>query len=62
MSPRAGQLFKSALQLAAIALLLLIFAVLLHKGYTDVSRLAREHSGGDFWRALARYALRNMGG
>ena len=62
MSTRAEQGFKTALQWAAIGLLLLIFAVLLHKGYADVSRLASEHSGADFWRALARQVFKNLAG
>ena len=33
----------------------------LHKGYADVSMLAREHPGG-FWQALARYLFRNLAG
>ncbi len=62
MSPRAEQRFKTALQLVAIGLLLLIFAVLLHKGHADVSRLAQQHSGADFWRALARQVFKNLAG
>lgn len=62
MNARADGLFQTVLQWAAIALLLLIFAVLLHKGYADVSRLAQEHSGADFWRALARYVFKNLAG
>ncbi len=59
---RADELFKTALQLLGIAGLLLIGAVILHKAYVDISALAREHGGAEFWRALARYVLRNMGG
>ena len=46
----------------AIGLLVLIIAVILHKGYGDVSRLASEHSGADFWRALARHIFKNLSG
>ncbi len=62
MAKRSEELFKTALQGVAILGLLLIVGVILHKGYVDISVLAREHHGGDFWRALARYVLRNMGG
>ena len=62
MTQCAEELFKTALQVLAILLLLLICAVILHKGYADVSRLAGEHSGADFWRALARHFFKNMSG
>jgi hypothetical protein len=62
MSARSEALFKSVLQLVAILGLLLIFAVILHKGYMDIARLAREHAGGDFWAALARYVFKNLAG
>lgn len=55
---RGGRL----LQVLAIVLLLMMFAVLLHKGYADVSALAREHGRGDFWPALLRYVFRNLAG
>jgi len=62
MSTRADAIFKTVLQIVAIALLALIIAVILHKGYGDVSRLASEHSGTDFWRALARHIFKNLSG
>lgn len=62
MNARAEELFKTALQVLAIACLAAIVLVILHKGYADVSRLAREHSGLDFWSALARHVLRNLAG
>ncbi len=62
MSTRADAIFKTVLQTVAIGLLVLIFAVILHKGYGDVSRLASEHSGADLWRALARHIFKNLSG
>lgn len=62
MSPRAEERFKTALQLLAVLGLLLICAVILHKAYVDVAALAGQHSGAGFWRALARYLLRNLAG
>jgi hypothetical protein len=50
------------LQIVAIGLLVLICGVILHKGYADVSTIAREHSGADFWRALARHIFKNLSG
>lgn len=62
MSARGEALFKTALQIVAILGLALIFVVILHKGYADVSRLAQEHSGANFWGALARYLFKNLAG
>jgi len=62
VSARGEALFKTALQIIAILGLALIFAVILHKGYGDVSRLAQEHSGADFWATLARYLFKNLAG
>lgn len=62
MSTRADAIFKTVLQIVAIGLLVLIIGVILHKGYGDVSRLASEHSGADFWRALARHIFKNLSG
>ncbi len=62
MSTRGEALFKSALQLVAILGLALIFAVILHKGYADIARLAQQHAGSDFWAALARYIFKNLAG
>jgi hypothetical protein len=62
METRAEERFKTALQLLAILGLLLICGVILHKAYVDVAALAAQHSGAGFWRALARYLLRNLAG
>jgi len=62
MSTRADAIFKTVLQIVAIVLLALIVAVILHKGYADVSAISREHSGADFWRALARHLFKNLSG
>lgn len=61
-STRAEERFKTVLQVLAILLLALICAIVLHKAYADVSRLAGERSGADFWRALVRYLFKNMSG
>lgn len=62
MNTRADERFKTVLQVLAILLLVLICSVILHKAYADVSLLAGEHSGADFWRALARYLFKNLSG
>lgn len=62
MPSRAEERFKAVLQWLAIALLALMMGVILHKGYVDVSRLVDEHSGADFWRALARHLFKNLSG
>ena len=49
-------------QVVAIALLVLIFAMIAHKGYHDISRIAEKHSGKEFWVEMARYAIGNLAG
>jgi hypothetical protein len=62
MAKDRGGLFKSALQMLAILCLVALLAVILHKALADVSRLAQQYSGTDFWAALARQVLRNLAG
>jgi hypothetical protein len=50
------------MQVVAIFAGLLIFSTILHKIYSDVSLLARLHSGAEFWVALARHLIRNLAG
>ncbi|AEG92751.1 hypothetical protein [Ramlibacter tataouinensis] len=62
MPPRTHGLLPRVLQVFAIALLALICGIVLHKGFADVSALAEQHRGGDFWPALLRYVFRNLAG
>ena len=57
-----GELFKSALQVLAILCLIALFSMISHKAFVDITVLAQQHSGGEFWAALARYVLRNLAG
>ena len=50
------------LQVLAILCLAGIFAVLLHKGYSDVTAIARSTGRDEFWPALLRYVFRNLAG
>jgi hypothetical protein len=50
------------LQILAVFCAIVIWAMILHKGSADVSALAQKHSGEEFWIALAKYFLRNLGG
>jgi hypothetical protein len=52
---RAGQVF-------AIAFLLLVYAMIVHKGYGDISRIADKHSGKEFWAEVARHVIGNLAG
>jgi len=38
-----------------------MLSMIAHKGYADVSALALRHSGDEFWKALGRYLLGNLG-
>lgn len=50
------------LQILAVFCAIVIWAMILHKGSADISALAQKYSGGEFWVALAKYFLRNIGG
>lgn len=62
MSRSAGDIAKSVLQAVGMVGLVVIAAIVVHKGFVDISALARQHSGGDFWIALVRYFFKNMAG
>ena len=49
-------------QVLAILCMALLISMVFHKAYTDISRLAAQHSGEQFWVALAQYFLGNLGG
>jgi hypothetical protein len=59
---RLAALARTVLQVLAILGLALIVLVILHKGYSDMTALARDHPRQDFWPALLRYVFRNMAG
>ena len=48
-------------QVLAIAVMLVIWMMIVTKGYTDISLLL-VHESDDFWRALIRYFLSNLAG
>ena len=50
------------MQKAAVAVLVLICATILHKAYVDVSALAQKHTGEEFWVVLTRYFIGNLAG
>jgi len=50
------------LQILAVFCAIVIWAMILHKGSAEVSALVQKHSGEEFWIALAKYFLRNLGG
>jgi hypothetical protein len=50
------------LQAVGIAGFAGIVAMVSHKMFNDIAMLAERHSGWDFWAALARHILRNLGG
>ena len=54
--------FKTALQCLAILGLIGLAAMVFHKALADVSLLWQQHSGSDFWAALARYVFKNLAG
>ncbi|HEY8356965.1 MAG TPA: hypothetical protein VIL30_05840 [Ramlibacter sp.] len=59
---RGEEIFKTVLQVLAILLLAGMCAMVLHKGFAEVSALAKAHPGEGFWGALGRHLLRNLAG
>jgi hypothetical protein len=49
-------------RILAVAVLVLIHAMIVHKRYVDISALAETHSGREFWVSLVRYFIRNLAG
>lgn len=62
MKQDPDELFKTALQVLAILGLIGLLAMVFHKAFADISVLAQQHSGGEFWAALARYLFKNLAG
>jgi hypothetical protein len=62
MTSYQGEAAGRLLQIAAVFLMALICAVVLHKGVADISLLVQDYSGQKFWVALAKYFLRNLAG
>lgn len=54
--------FKTAMQVVAVLCIVAYFVVLAHKGSADIMMLASRYEGSEFWRALGRHLLRNLGG
>ena len=62
MGKHHDNLFKTAVQWLAIFCLVALFSMVFHKAFADLSVLAQQHSGADFWAAVARHVLRNLAG
>lgn len=62
MQHNSDERFKTALQIVAILGLVGLLSMVFHKAFADISLVWQQHSGGDFWVALARYLLRNLAG
>ena len=46
-------------QALAIICLCLMFSMIIHKGYNDISALI-QNNPGDFWPAFSQYIINNM--
>ena len=62
MDKRRRDRWQTVFQVLAILMLAGICAMVLHKGYVDMSALAREQGGEGFLKALLRYLFRNLAG
>ncbi len=62
MQNYAENAVKRLLQILAVLGMIVIWSMILHKGSADILALAQKHSADEFWVALAKYFLRNIGG
>ena len=46
----------------AILVMGVLLGMVVHKGHADVSMLAKQHSGQQFWVELGRYFIGNLAG
>jgi hypothetical protein len=53
---------KSAGRAVAVLGLVLLVVMISHKAFIDVSALAQQYSGSEFWAALGRQLLQNLAG
>jgi hypothetical protein len=53
---------KTLSQLLAILCVATLLGMIAHKAHSDISALARQHSGEEFRLALARYLINNLAG
>lgn len=60
MDKDQGDMFKTVLQVFAILCLVLIFSMIFHKAFADLSGLAQQYSGSEFWAALAWKVIWNI--
>ena len=57
-----ADLGKTAMQVFAVLCLVAYFVLLAYKGSIDFSALAQKYPGDEFWPALGRHLIRNLGG
>lgn len=62
MNGDPGNAAKDVMQVLAIFSMIVMFSIILHKGYAGISALARQYSGEEFWLRLARYLIANLAG
>ena len=57
-----AEIVQNLLQALGILGLAGILSVIAHKAASDVSALAYQYSGGEFWLRLGRYVIANLSG
>jgi hypothetical protein len=55
-----GNMFQTAMQVVAVLCLVLIFAMIFHKAFADISGLAQQYSGRELWAAIAWKIIWNI--
>jgi hypothetical protein len=62
MSSPTSNAAKNVMQAIGVIGIAGIVLVVLHKGHADISLLAEQYAGKEFWTRLARYLLANLAG
>ena len=57
---RRAASYSGVLQILAILGLAAMIAVIFHKAYLDLGKLAQKYSGVEFWVELAKQVLKNL--
>ena len=57
-----GEFSRAAMKVLVILCLLAPLLMIAHKVFGDITALAQQYSGGDFWHALLRHVLWSLAG
>jgi hypothetical protein len=62
MRANSAETIRVVSQAIAIVCLIFLLGMIAHKGHADISLLAEQHSGQQFWVEVGRYLINNLAG